>query len=185
MKSKQAKSKGKPRRPKGVGRSRAVRDVQMGVLEDLLLTHPIWEDIVALMSPPPPIGLGVPEGTLLGWARTIRQRWQTDAQQNARELRAEDRARVTAVYGRAMRRDTVKADQVALNAAKVIAQIDGVLVAAPPPPTVNVNVLGLTPMQRQQEIAQLLAKRDRALAESRARALEAPSTIDAQAVERR
>jgi hypothetical protein len=183
---KQAKSR-KPRKRGGKPRSRAALHVMRGVLEDLLLTHPIWEDIVALMSPPPPVGMGIPEGTLREWARGIRQRWEADARQALPQLRAEDRARVTAVYARSMKRDTVKADQVALNAAKVIAQIDGVLAPAQITVNNNTNVLALTPSQRQQEIAQLLAKRERALAESRARARAlgaSSSVIDVAAVER-
>lgn len=164
---------------------RAVRDVQMGVLEDLMVSHPIWEDIVALLGAPPPDGFGLPPSTLEVWAQKIRARWIRDAAQPRQAVVAEHRARAGAVFKRAWNRDTEKSDKVALDAAKVMAQLDGALVNQPSV-VVNQNVLALTPTQRQQEIAQLLAKREHALAESRARgALPAPSVIDAAATERR
>jgi hypothetical protein len=184
--SKKAKPKGNGKRRGGKRVPDAVLAVRMGVLEDLMVSHPIWEDIVAALTAPPPNGFGVAESTLEEWRRKILNRWRLDAGQPRELLRAEHRARAGAVFRRAWNRDSEKADKVALDAAKVMAQLDGVLVNQPAAgATVNVNVMSLTPSQRQQEIAQLLAKRERALAQSRARALPVPSVIDAAATERR
>jgi hypothetical protein len=163
-----------------------VREVRMGVLEDLLVQLMPWEDIVAILGEPPPRGFGLTEELLESWARVIRQRWRAEADATRAVLKAEHRARVGAVFRRAYQRDNTMADKVALDAEKVLAQIDGVLL--PGQVVVNnntLNIAALTPMQRQQEIDQLLEKRRAALAARGAKSLPSATIIEATAAERR
>ena len=105
------------------------------------------------------------ERTLKRYRADIRQRWDTEEVELRPQRRAEFRAMVRFGF-----RDSIASRQhiAAAQFAKILAKLDGLEAPARLDINIGISVRAMTPMQREAEIMELLAKRREALDGTRA-----------------
>lgn len=141
--------------PKGI-----IHELNRARMESMLLQQIPWSEIVAEF-----IGTGAAnqESTLKTWRREIWQRWATDDAELRPHRRDVHREMLRALYHESLKD---KAWAVCEKVLKQLMIIDGLQT----PDTLNVNhthvpVEKMSPEEREREIAALVAKRERAIAE--------------------